>query len=243
MASTSVNGCTNAHAQYRIKEQPLGFPRHLRIATIGAGAAGLNMARHLELHMRNFEHVVYEKNLEVGGTWFENRYPGCACDIPSHNYQFTWEANPDWNHFNWKWPMIPGIQSFKGDLVHSAAWDPELSVKGKKVAVLGCGSSGVQIVPTILPGDRIQTLKFNVLHDANILRKDVKELITFIRTPTWITAGFAQDKADPHGTNFKFTEQQKDLFKNSPEEYLEYRKEIENELNKRFGFIIKDSIE
>lgn len=83
---------------------------------------------------------------------------------------------------NWKWPNIPGLHSFKGELLHSAAWNKNTNWKGKTVAVLGCGSSGVQIVPTIQP--------------------DVKQLVTFIRTPTWITAGFAQSKAGPGGSNF-----------------------------------------
>lgn len=57
------------------------------------------MIRTLRLHLTDFEHVVYEKNLSVGGTWFENRYPGCKCDIPSHNYQFSWRPNPEWKGF------------------------------------------------------------------------------------------------------------------------------------------------
>ena len=42
---------------------------------------------------------IYEKNADVGGTWLENRYPGCTCDIPSHSYQFTWHRNPNWSHY------------------------------------------------------------------------------------------------------------------------------------------------
>lgn len=68
-----ANGYSNGNGEYVIEEHVLGDPRHLRIVTIGAGAAGLNMARHMELHMKNFEHVIYEKNSDVGGTWFENR--------------------------------------------------------------------------------------------------------------------------------------------------------------------------
>lgn len=86
--------------EYTVKEEPLGTARHLRIVGIGAGASGINMVRTLRLRMHNnYEHVVYEKNTDVGGTWFENRYPGCRCDIPSHNYQFSWRPNREWSNF------------------------------------------------------------------------------------------------------------------------------------------------
>jgi hypothetical protein len=58
---------------YVVSEAPLGTSRQIRIITIGAGASGLNMARHVELHLQNVQHIIYEKNEEVGGTWFENR--------------------------------------------------------------------------------------------------------------------------------------------------------------------------
>jgi cation diffusion facilitator CzcD-associated flavoprotein CzcO len=82
--------------QYDIQEQPLGTMRSVRIVTIGAGASGINMIRTLKLNTSNFEHVVYEKNHDIGGTWYENRYPGCRCDIPSHNYQFSHTPNHGW---------------------------------------------------------------------------------------------------------------------------------------------------
>lgn len=84
--------------RYQIVEKALGEPRDLRIITVGAGASGLNLAHQIDRHMQRVIHVVYEKNPEVGGTWYENKYPGCACDIPSHNYQFTWEPNPEWTN-------------------------------------------------------------------------------------------------------------------------------------------------
>lgn len=59
--------------QYTVTEQPLGTPRQLRVVTIGAGAAGLNFARHVELQMENVDLVIYEKNEDVGGTWLENK--------------------------------------------------------------------------------------------------------------------------------------------------------------------------
>ena len=50
----------------------------------------------------------------------------------------------------WKWPDIPGLNDFKGQLIHSAAWNADVDLKGKRVCVIGNGSSGVQIVPSII---------------------------------------------------------------------------------------------
>ena len=52
---------------------------------------------------------------------------------------------------NWKWPEIPGLHDFRGHLAHSARWDDEYSFDNKRVAVIGCGSSAIQIVPQIQP--------------------------------------------------------------------------------------------
>lgn len=84
---------------YTIREEPLGTAKQIRIILIGAGASGLNMVRTLRLNLTNYELAVYEKNDEVGGTWYENRYPGVRCDVPSHNYQFSWRPNPPWTNF------------------------------------------------------------------------------------------------------------------------------------------------
>lgn len=69
-SKTSNQGHTET---YVVTEAPLGTSRAIKVITIGAGASGLNLARHIELHLQNVEHVIYEKNPEVGGTWFENR--------------------------------------------------------------------------------------------------------------------------------------------------------------------------
>lgn len=84
---------------YTVREQPLGTTRHIRIVGIGAGASGLNLIRTLRLNLSDYELAIYEKNADVGGTWAENRYPGCRCDIPSHNYQFSWRPKHDWTNF------------------------------------------------------------------------------------------------------------------------------------------------
>lgn len=56
-------------------------PRKLRIVHVGAGATGLCAAFKMERQLTDYELVLYEKNDEIGGTWYENRYPGCACDV------------------------------------------------------------------------------------------------------------------------------------------------------------------
>ncbi|KAF7531082.1 hypothetical protein G7054_g9231 [Neopestalotiopsis clavispora] len=89
----------NTTGAYKVNEEPRGSVRSIRIITIGAGASGLNILHTLREKLTEYEIVVYEKNSKVGGTWYENRYPGCKCDIPSHNYQFSWKPNPEWSSF------------------------------------------------------------------------------------------------------------------------------------------------
>lgn len=63
---------------------------------IGSGFSGLGMACALEQQGKRY--VILEKGPGVGGTWRENRYPGCACDVPSHLYSFSFAPNPNWSH-------------------------------------------------------------------------------------------------------------------------------------------------
>jgi hypothetical protein len=63
---------------YRISEHPLYTKRRLRIICVGAGAAGLQLAYKAERLLENIELQIYEKNSDIGGTWLENRYPGCV---------------------------------------------------------------------------------------------------------------------------------------------------------------------
>ena len=65
------------------------------IAIIGSGFSGLGMAIRLKQAGIN-DFVVLERAGEVGGTWQANTYPGCACDVPSHLYSFSFAPNPDW---------------------------------------------------------------------------------------------------------------------------------------------------
>jgi cation diffusion facilitator CzcD-associated flavoprotein CzcO len=65
------------------------------IVIAGAGFAGIGMA--IALKKAGFEDfVVLEKDHDLGGTWRDNQYPGCACDVPSPLYSFSFELNPSW---------------------------------------------------------------------------------------------------------------------------------------------------
>lgn len=68
---------------------------HVRVAVIGSGFGGLGAAVRLRREgITDF--VVLERAASVGGTWRDNSYPGCACDVPSHLYSFSFAPNPDW---------------------------------------------------------------------------------------------------------------------------------------------------
>ncbi|ULH17564.1 NAD(P)/FAD-dependent oxidoreductase (plasmid) [Deinococcus sp. KNUC1210] len=78
---------------------------HHDIAVLGAGFAGLGMA--IQLRRRGVHDVVvFERASEVGGTWRDNTYPGCACDIKSDLYSFSFAPNPDWTHTYARQPEI-----------------------------------------------------------------------------------------------------------------------------------------
>ena len=77
-----------------VEEQPLDVHVH-EVAVIGTGFAGLGMSMKLiEEGIEDF--VVFERASSVGGTWRDNTYPGCACDVPSHLYSFSFAPNPNW---------------------------------------------------------------------------------------------------------------------------------------------------
>ena len=68
---------------------------HTRAVIIGTGFAGLGMA--IALQRQGVDFVILEKADDIGGTWRDNSYPGCACDMPSHLYSFSFEPKPTWN--------------------------------------------------------------------------------------------------------------------------------------------------
>jgi cation diffusion facilitator CzcD-associated flavoprotein CzcO len=110
-------------------------PVHARAIIIGTGFSGLGMA--ISLQQQGVDFVILEKAGDVGGTWRDNSYPGCACDIPSHLYSYSFEPKPDWkNPFSYQpeiWDYLKGVTEKYGlrryiefnALVDRAAWDED----------------------------------------------------------------------------------------------------------------------
>jgi len=69
---------------------------HTRVLIVGTGFSGLGMAIRLS-QKGDQDYVILEKADDVGGTWRDNRYPGCACDVPSRLYSFSFAQNPSWS--------------------------------------------------------------------------------------------------------------------------------------------------
>jgi 4-hydroxyacetophenone monooxygenase len=180
-------------------------------------------------------YTMVEKNAGVGGTWYENTYPGCRVDVGNHFYCYSFEPNHEWSEFfsqhqelrkyfedcadkygirehtrfetqvvaarfseedhRWtvrirsasgdeeeieanaiisavgqlnrpKLPDIPGRESFHGPAMHTAAWQHEHDLAGKRVAVIGTGASAFQVVPEIA--------------------KQAEELFVFQRSAPWM---------------------------------------------------------
>src|SRR5688572_13678518 len=79
-------------------------PDH-EVVIVGTGFSGIGAAIKLkEAGIEDF--VVFDKADAVAGTWRENTYPGCACDVPSHMYSFSFEQNPDWSEMYAPQPEI-----------------------------------------------------------------------------------------------------------------------------------------
>lgn len=82
---------------YKIIEEPSRYKRPLRVLCVGAGASAINFAHEVQESKLDLDLVCYEKNPSIGGTWYENKYPGCGCDIPSVNYQLSWAPSAEWS--------------------------------------------------------------------------------------------------------------------------------------------------
>ena len=183
------------------------------VVIMGAGVSGICMAIQLQrAGQHNF--VILEKQPGLGGTWWDNTYPGAHVDVPSPVYAFSFAPNPDWSrrfagapeiqaylqrlaerhgllahlrlgtrlsearfdeasgHWDFRtergdtlrsrffvcstgplnqprWPDIPGLAGFQGERLHSARWDASVPLDGRRVAVIGTGSTASQLIPPI----------------------------------------------------------------------------------------------
>ncbi|KAJ9615416.1 hypothetical protein H2200_001491 [Cladophialophora chaetospira] len=116
------------------------------------------------------------------------------------------------NH--WRMPEIPGISSFRGPIVHSAAWNDQIQLSGKDVGLIGNGSSGIQILPALQP--------------------DVKKITTFMRSPTWISPPVGNEQR-------AYTVKEKSQFKDHPEELTKIRKEIDLKQHGLFPLFLRNT--
>lgn len=118
----------------------------------------------------------------------------------------------------WKLPDYPGIDEYKGFLRHTSNWDSSFDPKGKNVAVIGNGASGIQVVPNL------QLVAKHVTH--------------FVRNPTWIATSWAGDERtfEPQ----PYSAEQRKSFED-PETYLAFRKDIEDRYWRGFRAMIRGS--
>lgn len=181
---------------------------------MGAGISGIATAIRLD-QVGYSNYKIIEKATRVGGTWRENTYPGCGCDVPSALYSYSFAPSAKWSHLfarqpeilnyleevsenfgvsskiefgteliNAKWdnernlwvmdtnkgqflarttifatgpiteaqiPKLEGLETFKGEMFHSAKWNHDYDLTGKRIAVIGTGASAIQFVPQIQP--------------------------------------------------------------------------------------------
>jgi cation diffusion facilitator CzcD-associated flavoprotein CzcO len=82
-------------------------PATLDVVVIGAGLSGLCIARHLQ--RAGFSYRLLEQAHDIGGTWRDNTYPGCGCDIPSPLYSFSFAQRSNWTRLFATQPEIWSI--------------------------------------------------------------------------------------------------------------------------------------
>jgi cation diffusion facilitator CzcD-associated flavoprotein CzcO len=127
-----------------------------------------------------------------------------------------------YNCSTYQWPDIKGLQEFKGQRVHSAHWDHDFDYSNKRIAVVGNGSSGVQIVPQMakLPGTTVTN---------------------FVRGPSWIYYRVPPSqhlgRSGKSGNNPNYTEEERKKFREEPETMRDHRRAMIARTNKAFRMV------
>ncbi|KAI0763006.1 FAD/NAD(P)-binding domain-containing protein [Fomes fomentarius] len=283
----------------------------IKVVVIGAGFSGILAGIRFPQKIPNVDLVIYEKSAGVGGTWFNNRYPGIACDVPAHCYQYTFEDKRDWSAFyapgheiqahledvvdkykvrkyiklrhevvharydeptgkwhirirrprensdeleefedvadmlvtafgaisRWKMPDFEGAETFKGELHHTAGWNPEEKTwveaaekwKDKRVGVIGVGSSAIQTVAALQPR--------------------VAKVANYVRGQTWLALPFARemvsdlvgrDSVAPED-NLVFTPEEVQRFTTDDKYFWNFRRTLEVDMNSQHSYTQKGS--
>ncbi len=156
---------------------------HSRVAIIGAGFSGIGMAARLVKDGID-DFVVYERADEVGGTWRDNTYPGCQCDIPSVLYSYSFMPNPDWTR---AYPLQAEIREYLrrcatelGVMPHiqfgvegtGASWDDEAHVwrlqtsAGERTANVLIGGMGGLTEPSYPEIDGLDSFEGTMFHSS-----------------------------------------------------------------------------
>ncbi|SCO91332.1 related to steroid monooxygenase [Fusarium oxysporum] len=146
-----------SQASYVIEEHPLNEPRPIRIIVVGAGAAGINFAYATQKYLRNHK-VTSTAWSEEDGTWTVDVQDEATGEVFKDRGEFLINASGFLN--NWKWPDIPGLKTFEGQLVHTANWKEDISLQGKTVAIIGNGSTAIQLLPEIQSDSKEQKEEF-----------------------------------------------------------------------------------
>jgi cation diffusion facilitator CzcD-associated flavoprotein CzcO len=98
------------------------MPGEVSFLIIGAGFAGLGAA----IKLRQAGHadlVILERAEDVGGTWRDNTYPGCRCDVQSNLYSYSFDLKPDWSE---TYPSQPEVSAYLQEVVHKNGLGPYL---------------------------------------------------------------------------------------------------------------------
>jgi len=130
---------------FQFQDRPVNQGREIRAIIIGAGVTGIGTYIRLLQYVPNVKITILDKNPSIGGTWFENHYPGVACDIPSHVYQYTFEPNTQWSKY-----FSPGaeIQEYVKHVAKKYKVDRKVRLNTKVTAATWDEQAGIWAVDT-----------------------------------------------------------------------------------------------
>ncbi|CAN9370536.1 unnamed protein product [Alternaria alternata] len=257
MAVISEKNTSDTEFQY--SPNPLGKGRKIRILMVGAGLTGIGAVKIFKetFPSSEMELVIYEKNPDVTGTWLENRYPGCGCDVPAHAYTYSWEGNPRWSR-----AYVGALELFdyfKGraiaygvnDFVHlenrvdSAAWNDKSGKWNIHVTDLRTGSSfedeGDILINAAGFLNSWKWPEIQGLHDfgGKLLHSASWDSDYDFKDKTVIVIGTGSSaiqlvpQLQPN--------MQKENWATNKDEFLEYRRRVESTINESFDMSYKDS--